>query len=41
MLHSGSRNVGNTTASFYDKVAGNRPGREETCEALECKQTAT
>ncbi|CAE7508582.1 rtcB [Symbiodinium pilosum] len=24
MLHSGSRNVGNTTASFYDQVAGNR-----------------
>ena len=25
MLHSGSRNVGNTTASFYDRVAGERP----------------
>jgi len=24
MLHSGSRNVGNTTASFYDRVAGER-----------------
>ena len=26
MLHSGSRNVGNTTASFYDSIAGDRPG---------------
>lgn len=27
MLHSGSRNVGNTTASFYDSIAGDRGRR--------------